>query len=103
MKSLNKSLKPSGDQIPWKFSEQFRDLDFPSLSGGCIVRIATHPSAMRVLVLVAASISMDYYEGQLTPLSDIVVEEEMQTLPIRVTEAAKNHNGLELSTSLFVV
>ncbi|KAK7260066.1 hypothetical protein RIF29_25809 [Crotalaria pallida] len=104
MKSLNKSLKPSGDQIPWKFSEQFRDLDFPSLSGGRIVRIATHPSAMRLgYGSQAVELLIRYYEGQLTPLSDIVVEEEMQTLPIRVTEAAKNHNGLELSTSLFVV
>ncbi|KAK7260063.1 hypothetical protein RIF29_25804 [Crotalaria pallida] len=92
MKSLNKSLKPSGDQIPWKFSEQFRDLDFPSLSGGRIVRIATHPSAMRLgYGSQAVELLIRYYEGQLTPLSDIVVEEEMQTLPIRVTEAAKNN------------
>ncbi|KAK7260073.1 hypothetical protein RIF29_25818 [Crotalaria pallida] len=71
---------------------------------GCIVRIATHPSAMRLgYGSQAVELLIRYYEGQLTPLSDIVVEEEMQTLPIRVTEAAKNHNGLELSTSLFVV
>ncbi|KAK7267289.1 hypothetical protein RIF29_19956 [Crotalaria pallida] len=46
-KSL-RALKPSGDQIPWKFFEQFQDTAFPSLSGGRIVRIATHPSAMKL-------------------------------------------------------
>lgn len=40
--------QPFGDQIPWKFSEQFQDTVFPTLSGVRIVRIATHPSAMRV-------------------------------------------------------
>ncbi|KAK7260074.1 hypothetical protein RIF29_25820 [Crotalaria pallida] len=108
MKSLNKSLKPSGDQIPWKFSEQFRDLDFPSLSDS--FEVATILLSLIFILYFqlgygsqAVELLIRYYEGQLTPLSDIVVEEEMQTLPIRVTEAAKNHNGLELSTSLFVV
>ncbi|KAK9271864.1 hypothetical protein L1049_002229 [Liquidambar formosana] len=48
IKSLSEGHQPSGDQIPWKFSEQFRDKVFPSLSGARIVRIATHPSAMRL-------------------------------------------------------
>lgn len=46
--SLSNGHQPFGDQIPWKFCEQFRDTVFPSLSGARIVRIATHPSAMRV-------------------------------------------------------
>ena len=45
MKSLSDGYQPHGDQIPWKFCEQFWDPDFPRLSGA---RIATHPSAMRV-------------------------------------------------------
>ena len=48
IKSLSDGHQPFGDQIPWKFCEQFRDTVFPSLSGARIVRIATHPSAMRV-------------------------------------------------------
>lgn len=49
MKSLADGYQPHGDQIAWKFCEQFRDTVFPSLSGARIVRIATHPSAMRVI------------------------------------------------------
>ncbi|MCL7038706.1 hypothetical protein MKW94_011331, partial [Papaver nudicaule] len=48
MNSLKEGRSPHGDQIPWKFCEQFRDSTFPSLSGARIVRIAVHPSAMKV-------------------------------------------------------
>ena len=50
MKSLSEGRAPSGDQIPWKFCEQFQDNVFPSLSGARIVRIAVHPSALRVII-----------------------------------------------------
>ncbi|KAK7282557.1 hypothetical protein RIF29_11447 [Crotalaria pallida] len=87
----SRALKPSGDQIPWKFFEQFQDIAFPSLSGGCIVRIAAHPSAMRLgYGSQAVEPLIRYYEGQLTPVSEIDVEEEVQALPIKVMEAAKN-------------
>lgn len=49
MKNLSSGHQPFGDQIPWKFCEQFREANFPSLSGARIVRIATHPSAMKVM------------------------------------------------------
>ncbi|MCL7043218.1 hypothetical protein MKW94_001807, partial [Papaver nudicaule] len=48
MNSLKDGHSPDGDQIPWKFCEQFRDPIFPSLSGARIVRIAVHPSAMKL-------------------------------------------------------
>jgi N-acetyltransferase 10 len=48
IQSLSHGHQPSGDQIPWKFCEQFRDTVFPSLSGARIVRIATHPNALGV-------------------------------------------------------
>lgn len=48
-RSLAEGHQPYGDQIPWKFAEQFKDTVFPSLSGARIVRIATHPSAMKVI------------------------------------------------------
>ena len=50
MKSLSEGRAPSGDQIPWKFCEQFQDNVFPSLSGARVVRIAVHPSALRVII-----------------------------------------------------
>lgn len=48
MKSLSTGHQPAGDQIPWKFCENFQDEDFPSLSGARIVRIARHPDADKV-------------------------------------------------------
>lgn len=49
IKSLSEGRQPFGDQIPWKFCEQFQDNVFPTLSGARIVRIAVHPSALRVI------------------------------------------------------
>jgi len=49
IQSLSSGRQPFGDQIPWKFCEQFQDTNFPSLSGARIVCFATHPSAMRVI------------------------------------------------------
>lgn len=51
LRSLSEGTSPSGDQIPWKVSEQFQDTEFPSLSGARIVRIAVHPSLVRVSIL----------------------------------------------------
>ena len=62
MKSLSDGYQPSGDQIPWKFCEQFQDTVFPGLSGARIVRIATHPSVMRVsLFLKHGKLSWFYH------------------------------------------
>ncbi len=41
--SLARGQRPSGDLIPWTLSQQFQDGEFPELSGGRVVRIATHP------------------------------------------------------------
>ena len=62
MKSLSEGHQPFGDQIPWKFCEQFRDIVFPSLSGARIVRIATHPSAMRVIFIMAVFLIILCYQ-----------------------------------------
>lgn len=51
LKSLSDGYQPSGDQIPWKVSEQFQDTNFPSLSGARIVRIAVHPNVIRVFLI----------------------------------------------------
>lgn len=50
LKCLQKGQLPPGDQIPSKFCEVFRDTEFSSLSGARVVRIAVHPSALRVSV-----------------------------------------------------
>ncbi|KAK7247503.1 hypothetical protein RIF29_42386 [Crotalaria pallida] len=98
MKSLSDGHQPSGDQIPWKLSEQFRDTVFPSLSGARIVRIATHPSAMRLgYGSQAVELLIRYYEGQLTPISEMGVEDEVQPPRVRVTEAAEKVSLLEES------
>ncbi|TKY60362.1 N-acetyltransferase protein [Spatholobus suberectus] len=96
IQSLSDGHQPFGDQIPWKFCEQFRDTVFPSLSGVRIVRIATHPSAMRLgYGSQAVELLMRYYEGQLTSISEIDVEDEVQAPRVRVTEAAEKVSLLE--------
>lgn len=95
LKSLSGGHQPYGDQIPWKFSEQFRDEVFPSLSGARIVRIAVHPSAMRLGYGSAAVRHLtSYYEGKISPLN---VEEDDDTVDEapKVTEIAKKVSLLE--------
>ncbi|XP_057962502.1 RNA cytidine acetyltransferase 2-like [Malania oleifera] len=96
IKSLSDGHQPFGDQIPWKFCEQFRDTVFPSLSGARIVRIATHPSAMRLgYGSTAVELLTRYYEGQLTPISEIDVESSVNTARVNITEAAEKVSLLE--------
>nr|KJB49109.1 hypothetical protein B456_008G101500 [Gossypium raimondii] len=99
IKSLSVGYQPHGDQIPWKFCEQFRDPDFPSLSGARIVRIATHPSAMRLGYGSAAiELLTRYYEGQLRSFSELDVEDAEETpqgSQLRLSEAAEKVSLLE--------
>uniref|UniRef100_A0A5B7B8X6 RNA cytidine acetyltransferase n=1 Tax=Davidia involucrata TaxID=16924 RepID=A0A5B7B8X6_DAVIN len=96
VKSLSDGHQPSGDQIPWKFCEQFQDTVFPSLSGARIVRIATHPSAMRLgYGSTAVELLTRYFEGQLTPISEVDVENAPESPHVRVTEAAEKVSLLE--------
>ncbi len=43
-----RGIKPSGDLIPWTIREQFQDSNFPKLSGGRVVRIATHAKVVKM-------------------------------------------------------
>ncbi|KAF2284280.1 hypothetical protein GH714_020215 [Hevea brasiliensis] len=96
VKSLSDGHQPFGDQIPWKFCEQFWDTVFPSLSGACIVRIATHPSAMKLGYGSAAmELLTRYYEGQFTPISEVDFETNVDSPQTRVTEAAEKVSLLE--------
>ncbi|KAK1421208.1 hypothetical protein QVD17_23378 [Tagetes erecta] len=92
MKSLSAGHQPSGDQIPWKFCEQFQDKDFPSLSGARIVRIATHPNAMKLgYGSAAVELLARYFEGQFTSISEVDVENdpEPSPSPLKITEEAE--------------
>ncbi|KAF5799022.1 putative tRNA(Met) cytidine acetyltransferase [Helianthus annuus] len=97
MRSLSAGHQPSGDQIPWKFCEQFQDKDFPSLSGARIVRIATHPNAMKLGYGSAAiELLARYFEGQFTPISEVDVENDPEpSSPVKITEAAEKVSLLE--------
>ncbi|XP_050292456.1 RNA cytidine acetyltransferase 1 [Quercus robur] len=96
IKSLSDGYQPSGDQIPWKFCEQFQDTVFPGLSGARIVRIATHPGVMRSgYGSQAVELLARYFEGQLTPISEVDVENVTETPHVRVTEAAEKASLLE--------
>ncbi|XP_062148759.1 RNA cytidine acetyltransferase 1 [Alnus glutinosa] len=97
IRSLSDGYQPSGDQIPWKFCEQFQDTNFPSLSGVRIVRIATHPSVMRSgYGSKAVELLSSYFEGLIRPISEVDdVTNFTETPHARVTEAAEKASLLE--------
>ncbi|XP_023932402.1 RNA cytidine acetyltransferase-like isoform X2 [Lingula anatina] len=82
MNSLSRGKRASGDLIPWTISQQFQDHDFPQLSGGRVVRIATHPDYQGMgYGTRALEILQHYYEGKIPSLvEDAVVEEAVPTV-----------------------
>eukprot|EP00250_Pteridium_aquilinum_P001459 c11649_g1_i2 orf=138-3227(+) len=96
LRSLSEGTSPSGDQIPWKVSEQFQDTEFPSLSGARIVRIAVHPSLVRAgYGSATVDLLARYYEGQLTDLGEVDNESVIRKERERITEAAEKVSLLE--------
>ncbi|KAH7352706.1 hypothetical protein KP509_19G059500 [Ceratopteris richardii] len=96
LRSLSAGTSPSGDQIPWKVSEQFQDTEFPSLSGARIVRIAVHPSLVRAgYGSVTVDLLARYYEGQLTELSEVEDEPVIRVEKEKIVEAAEKVSLLE--------
>ncbi|KAI3866765.1 hypothetical protein MKW92_052498 [Papaver armeniacum] len=94
LKSLEDGRQPHGDEIPWRFYEQFQDSKFASLSGARIVRIAVHPSAMKLgYGSIAVELLTRYYEGQLTSID--AEKEVEETRFVSVTEAAEKVSLLE--------
>ncbi|KAK9130064.1 hypothetical protein Sjap_010551 [Stephania japonica] len=84
VKSLSDGHQPSGDQIPWKFCEQYQDTVFPSLSGARILGYGS----------IAVELLTRYFEGQMTLMTEIDFEEVEKT-PVKVTEAAEKVSLLE--------
>ncbi|KAI5080911.1 hypothetical protein GOP47_0004094 [Adiantum capillus-veneris] len=96
LRSLSEGSAPSGDQIPWKVSEQFQDPEFPSLSGARIVRIAVHPSLVRAgYGSATVDLLARYYEGQLTDLGEVDNEPALKKERERLVEVAEKVSLLE--------
>ncbi len=73
-----RGFKPSGDLIPWTISENYQDNEFPNLIGVRIVRIATHPDAMRMgYGTKALHILGEFYEGKIVNLNEISSNEQL--------------------------
>lgn len=71
MSSLSRGKRASGDLIPWTISQQFNDHDFAGLSGGRIVRIATHPDFQGMgYGRRAMNLLIQYYEGKIPSLAE---------------------------------
>ncbi|KAF3559858.1 hypothetical protein F2Q69_00012346 [Brassica cretica] len=79
LKSLRDGHSPYGDQILWKFCEQFGDIEFPHLSGACIIGYGSP----------AVELLTRYFEGQISPILEADNEADVEHSPIRVTEAAE--------------
>ncbi|XP_067044164.1 RNA cytidine acetyltransferase-like [Acropora muricata] len=77
MNSLSRGKRESGDLIPWTISQQFNDHEFAGLSGGRIVRIATHPDFQGMgYGRRAMNLLIQYYEGNIPSLTEEVTEDE---------------------------
>uniref|UniRef100_A0A1D1YUK9 RNA cytidine acetyltransferase n=1 Tax=Anthurium amnicola TaxID=1678845 RepID=A0A1D1YUK9_9ARAE len=97
-RSRSDNRYPSGDLLVWTFDKQFQNDDFPALSGARIVRIAVHPSAMRLgYGSAAVDLLTRYYKGELAQFSEMDVEEieEIGEPQVKVTEAAEKVALLE--------
>ncbi|KAJ9171333.1 hypothetical protein P3X46_014718 [Hevea brasiliensis] len=96
LQSLQMGRLPSGDQIPWKFCEEFENTDFPNFSGVRIVRIAVHPSTLgQGYGSAALDLLTRYYEGKLTAVDETNVEKNVTTLHDNIIKAAKKVSLLE--------
>jgi N-acetyltransferase 10 len=87
--SLSRGIRANGDLIPWVVTQQFQEDEFASLSGGRIVRIATHPNYVGMGYGARAIEQLDaYYRGEICSLDesldiipdtmDRVTEEELE-------------------------
>ncbi|KAL0345095.1 UNVERIFIED_CONTAM: RNA cytidine acetyltransferase 1 [Sesamum radiatum] len=81
--SLRNGHQPAGDQIPWKFCEEFENTDFPMLF--------QHGYGSAALDLLTR-----YYEGQLTLMTEEDNETKENTeVPGNITQAAEKVSLLE--------
>lgn len=86
--TLGRGASPNGDLIPWTLGQQFQDLQFPSLSGARIVRIAVHPALMRTGYGTRALTVLErYYEGGFLDPDQIQPESEKQDSLIKANSA----------------
>ena len=76
---IRRGKTSAGDLIPWTLTQQYQDHDFASLTGGRIVRIATHPDVMSMgYGSRAVDLLIKYYQGETigVNVSDSEKEEE---------------------------
>ncbi|GAQ78702.1 N-acetyltransferase 10 [Klebsormidium nitens] len=95
--TLAQGGSPTGDLIPWTISQQFQDAEFPSLSGARVVRIACHPDLQRAgYGTRAMELLGRYYEGQLTDLAEVELEDKKAAKKSKsVVEAAAQVASLQ--------
>ena len=72
MNNSKRGYKPSGDLIPWTVAENYQDNEFPNMIGIRIVRISTHPDALRMgYGSRALQILSQFYEGKIVNLNEV--------------------------------
>lgn len=80
MSSLSRGERTSGDLIPWTISQQFQDVDFASLNGVRVVRLAVNPEYARTgYGSRALECLRKYFAGDLVDL-DAIAEREAKAL-----------------------
>jgi N-acetyltransferase 10 len=85
---------PSGDLIPYIIMKQFQELDFGGLSGGRIVRIATHPDYQKMgYGTKALQLLIKYYQGEIFDLNENL-DEKIEESEKKTEEKEKKYTLL---------
>ncbi|KAK8812414.1 hypothetical protein WA158_007648 [Blastocystis sp. Blastoise] len=96
-RELSQGKRSNGDMIPWTVCQQYQDHSFNALSGCRIVRIATHADIQgmgygsRAIQLLA-----NYYQGEITNLSDIKPAKKSKTPATAVAASSSTLTTEEL-------
>lgn len=78
---LSRGKTSAGDLIPWTLTQQYQDHDFASLTGGRVVRIATHPDVMSMgYGSRAVDLLIKYYQGEVIDVDDDEDDESSSSL-----------------------
>jgi N-acetyltransferase 10 len=86
--------RAAGDLIPWTLTQQFQDDRFAALSGARVVRIATHPDALKMSYGTRAlELLRDFYLGRLVSFGEGEGEEEGVAAEIDAGRGAREESG----------
>ncbi|CAO1639161.1 unnamed protein product [Sympodiomycopsis kandeliae] len=98
LSSLSRGERTAGDLIPWTISQQFQDVDFASLNGVRVVRLAVNPEYARTgYGSRALECLRKYFAGEMMDL-DAIAQRELKGDHDQDTDRSALSDGLQSET-----